>query len=558
MAEEKSPSRISLRLFAINRSEMGIKMGKADKVIGYLKDYGVITTIKKLYHRFNIKYRLGKKYCSFVISKEQRAAEISYHPREKIKISIIVPVYNPPKDYFEQMIESVTAQTYQNWELCLADASDSENAYIEKISEKYISQDDRIKYKKIKKNNGISSNSNEAANMATGEYIALLDHDDLLHPSALYNVATMIETERAEFIYTDELSFAGKPQRVQSINLKPDFSWETFRYNNFICHFTVFKKDIFKKAGGFHVEFEGAQDYDIFLRMLEKTKHVSHIPLVLYYWRIHENSSSSGIEAKPYIVNAGIKALEEHYKRIGLEYENIRTEFNHGPFYKTEYKMACNPKVKKIVQDESENVKNIRKIKKDIENQESDFVILERKKYHMYEAEEKTENLIIKELIGCLTPKENMAVSNTVLDGKGRYINAGWCYNNEWKEKFRPLYKGVSIKDAGYMNRLHFRQVVSLLDGSMLAVKSEIILKWLGKKDNEENIDIFSRQSWFEICMEVNASGGNCVVTPYYPVVSDKDNQKEMNRQKVEMNLERKDRFLNKCMEVFGKSYELW
>ena len=258
---------------------MGI-VAKIGKIKGYIKDYGINYAIKKVYYRFEIKYIKGKKYCHFEISEEQRKTEEAYKSIKSIKISIIVPLFNTPKEYLIQMMESVRAQTYNNWELCLADASEKGYGYIEEIVKKYKVKDARIKYKHLGKNQGISINSNEAAKMASGEYIALLDHDDLLHPSALYYVVKTIEEDDAEFVYTDELSFDGTPNRVQSINFKPDFSWETFRYNNFICHLAAFKREMFEDVGGFSKECEGAQDYDLFFKLLEKTDKVVHIQKV--------------------------------------------------------------------------------------------------------------------------------------------------------------------------------------------------------------------------------------------------------------------------------------
>lgn len=562
-------------------------MGKADKIIGYLKDYGFINTLKKLYYRFDVKYIKGRKYFPVTISEEQRRYEETYVFEKAVKISVIVPLYNTPREYFVQMVESVRQQTYADWELCLADASDEAHIYIEEISKRYIKNDDRIKYIKLQSNNGISANSNSAAKMATGDYLALLDHDDILHPSALYNVVRTIESDEAEFIYSDELSFDKTPDRVQSINLKPDFSWETFRYNNFICHLTAFKRRLFEEVGGFDKNADGAQDYDIFLKMLERTDKVSHIQKVLYYWRIHSTSSASGNDAKPYIIKAGKEALGCHLDRRNLQYSSISSEFGHGPFYRIRYKIDTNLKVIVVTQDEktkieladevSETAKSGRyniklkaisefealKKNEDIADAISevlahDIVIMVREGFRIKSLIDDNEETLIDELLCCLKPDENKVVSNTLIDEKGRYLNAGWCYNNSWNKKIRPLYRGVSAKDPGYMNRLHFRQTVSLLDGSMLAVKNDIFKSWINKKTKiTDKDDIFSHQSWFEICMEANSEHLNCIVTPYYPGIADKRKQKEKNC-KVNIKIDEEDRYLNKNMEKFGKNYFLW
>ena len=561
-------------------------MGKADKIIGYLKDYGFVTMLKKLYYRYDVKYVKGRKYFSIAISEEQRQREMAYMPEKPVKISIIVPLYNTPREFLIQMIESVCGQTYVDWELCLADASDNEHVYIEEIVKEYMKDDNRIKYKRLNSNEGISTNSNSAAKMADGDYIALLDHDDMLHPSALYNVAKTVESDGAEFIYSDELSFDKTPDRVQSINLKPDFSWEMIRYNNFICHLTTFKRELFEEAGGFYKGADGAQDYDIFLKMLEKTDKVSHIQKVLYYWRIHRASSASGNDAKPYIVKAGKEALSGHLKRRNVKYSSISSEFGHGPFYHIKYKTDKNRKMIVVAQDERTKYELSHKLSNDGKNNECaiyiktisefenmnkdkygflseilkyDIVVMARKGFEIKSLLEDKSGNLFYELSGCLEPEENKAVSNTMIDEKGRYLNAGWCYEKSWNEKIRPLYRGVSVKDPGYMNRLHFRQTVSLLDGSMLAVKQDVLKKWIDKKADFEDVnDIFSRQSWFEICMQINSEHANCIVTPYYPAVVDKKKQKELRECKVNLKIENRDAYLNKNMEIFGKNYFLW
>ena len=546
-------------------------MGKAAKIKGYLKDYGFTYTIKKVYNRYIIKYHKGRKYCPIDISSEERKLEEQYITHDDIKISIVVPVYNTPVSYLVPMIESVKKQTYKNWELCLADASDENGAAVEGVVKKLAQKDDRIKYKKLETNAGIGENTNRAAEMAIGNYIGLLDHDDLLHPSALYNVAMAIEEHGSEFIYTDELSFDGDTRKVQSINFKPDFSWETFRYNNFICHFTVFKKELFEKAGGYRKEYDGGQDYDLFLRILEQTKKVYHIQKVLYYWRIHSASSAAGVAAKPYIVEAGRKAVEEHLRRIGQP-GKVEASKEHGPFYRVTYENKIEKdRVKAYRQGDITSEEIIADLGKN--SGKYDIIILSRKGYEAFMPDivsaDKTEtNKGIDELVNCLIPKENMAASNTVLDNRQKYINAGWCYNKKWKEKCRPLYKGVPVKEPGYMNRLHFRQSVSLLDGSVLAIKTEIVKKWLEKKtrgikkqDKErKDIDFFCRSSWFEMCMEGNKTGGCCVLTPYFPAVISKVKKIELENAEFvsEFEMAEMDRYYNEGMEKFGREHFMW
>ena len=237
-----------------------------------------------------------------------------------IKFSILVPLYNTPLNFLHEMIKSVTDQTYANWELCLADGSDDEHRNVKSEVLKLAKKDRRIKYKKLKENKGISENTNECIAMATGDYIVLFDHDDVLHPSALYEVMKAICEQDADFIYTDENTFSDKIENAYWPHYKPDYSPDTLRSYNYICHLSTFKKELLEKAGGgFRKEFDGSQDYDMVLRLTEVAEHIVHIPKVLYYWRAHKNSVASDISAKPYTLTAAKKALSEHLERVGLK-----------------------------------------------------------------------------------------------------------------------------------------------------------------------------------------------------------------------------------------------
>ena len=209
-------------------------MSMLAKVGRFCRDYGVIYTARKVLYRTYIKYYLGGRYCPFAISEEERNKQSAWVPDRKVKISIVVPLYNTNEEFLVQMLQSVMDQTYADWELCLADASDDEacRARIAELVHKAQEKDGRISYQRLASNEGISENTNRAIEMSTGDYIALLDHDDLLHPSALYDVMQQINYHQGEFVYTDELSFDGTTNRVQNIHFKPDFSPESFRSNN--------------------------------------------------------------------------------------------------------------------------------------------------------------------------------------------------------------------------------------------------------------------------------------------------------------------------------------
>ena len=281
----------------------------------------------------------------FKISGHRRKKEAATVFDRNIKFSIVVPLYNTPIKFLKQMINSVINQTYSNWQLCLADGSDAEHTYVGE----YIKSinDVRINYKKLDENKGIADNTNECILMADGDFIALFDHDDLLHPSALFEMMKAVCEQGADFIYTDEVTFVGRPNNITIHNFKPDFSPDTLRSYNYICHFTAFKKQLLDIVGGFNREYDGSQDYDLILRLTEKAQNIVHIPKALYFWRSHKASVASDVSAKPYVVDSAKRALSAHIERIGL---CGRVEDAVVPTtYKMQYDIIGNPLVSIII-----------------------------------------------------------------------------------------------------------------------------------------------------------------------------------------------------------------
>lgn len=279
---------------------------------------------------------------------DQYRAEQQTTFSRNVKFSILVPLYNTPEAYLTVMIDSVVQQTYGNWELCLADGSDAEHAYVGTICKKLARREKRIKYRKLDDNRGISENTNACLEMATGDYIGLFDHDDLLHPSALYEYMLAICEQDADLLYSDENTFRETPADAYWPHYKPDYSPDTLRSYNYICHFTVFSRELLEKAGGgFRKEYDGSQDYDIILRLTEKAKHIVHIPKILYYWRSHKDSTASDIAAKPYTMDAARAAITAHLERIGLKgsVENARIPST----YKVQYEIKGNPLISIII-----------------------------------------------------------------------------------------------------------------------------------------------------------------------------------------------------------------
>lgn len=280
---------------------------------------GLVLTTKKIIHKLKVIFSKTDVYDVRYISrkrlKQQRETQFN-HP---IKISILVPLYNTPVSFLKEMIESVIAQTYGGWQLCLGDASDTQHSYVGELCRKYASQHPNISYQKLEKNEGIAQNTNECLRMATGDYIALLDHDDLLAQSALYEVVKSVNEYGSDFVYTDEALFAGSIRNVANYHYKPDFSPDMLRSCNYICHLIAFQRELMEQVGEFRPACNGSQDYDMILRLTEIARNIHHVPLPLYFWRLHEGSVSAGTDAKPYTLEAAKRALSDHLERVGLQ-----------------------------------------------------------------------------------------------------------------------------------------------------------------------------------------------------------------------------------------------
>lgn len=328
-----------------------IKRLAIGRTLVYLKKNGLRATVYRVLKGAGPmpvdKRKLKKIAEDYYISAQRREQEENARFPKDIKFSVLVPLYNTPDSFLKAMIESVQAQTYKNWELCLADGSYKEHSFVGEICKKYADGDRRIKYEKLERNLGISENTNACIRMATGEYIALLDHDDLLHPSALYEVMRAICEHGADFIYTDENTFSEKPRDAYNPHFKPDFSPDTLRSYNYICHLSVFSRELLDSVGYFRSEYDGSQDYDLILRLTEKAKKVFHIRKILYYWRAHKNSVAQDVGAKPYTVTAAKKALAAHLERCGLKGEVLDSSV--PTTYHIKYEIDGNPLISIII-----------------------------------------------------------------------------------------------------------------------------------------------------------------------------------------------------------------
>ena len=226
-------------------------------------------------------------------------------------------------------------QTYSNWELCIVNAS-PDNEEMQKVLAEYSAGDSRVRFCNLKENLGIAENTNRAFAMTKGEFVGLLDHDDLLAPNALYEIVKILQDHpQADALYTDEDKVTTELDEHFQPHLKPDFNLDLLRSNNYICHFFVVRKSIVEKAGGFRKEFDGAQDYDFIFRCTENAGEVLHVPEILYHWRTHKASTADNPASKMYAFEAGKRAIEAHLERTGTKGEVSHTQ-DLG-FYRVKY-----------------------------------------------------------------------------------------------------------------------------------------------------------------------------------------------------------------------------
>ena len=320
------------------------------KGVAYAKNNGIKRTIKRSYEKiFENEANKYSKWRKRQIPTEeeldrQRREQFAYTP----KISIVIPLYKTPEKYLGELIESVQAQTYKNWELCFSDGSGEETA-LRQVVKAYQEKDDRIKIVYLDKPLQISENTNAALKIATGEFVAFADHDDLLTPDALYeNVKVLNKDKKADFIYSDEDKISMDGKDYFEPHFKPDFNLDLLRTVNYICHFVVVRKAIVDEVGGLHSEYDGAQDFDFVLRCIETTENIYHIPKVLYHWRAHKDSTAENPESKMYAFENGEKAVQAHYDRLGID-ATVEMRKDLLGMYRSKYHLKEQPLVSIII-----------------------------------------------------------------------------------------------------------------------------------------------------------------------------------------------------------------
>ena len=267
-----------------------------------------------------------------------------------VLFSIVIPVYKTPDAYLKALLDSIIAQTYSNWEVCIADGSPAGQDK-SRLLEAYAEKDPRIRYKVLGENLGIAGNTNAALSMASGDWVVLCDHDDLITENALYECACAVRDHpQCECIYTDEDKLDMDGGALFDPHFKPDFNIDMLCSVNYICHLFLFKREMTAICGSFDAAYDGAQDYDFIFRITERAEQIYHIPKVLYHWRCHMNSTASNPESKLYAFEAGARAIRAHYERVHpeLEVDKIEKGVDYG-IYHTYFKLKTEPLISVII-----------------------------------------------------------------------------------------------------------------------------------------------------------------------------------------------------------------
>ena len=497
---------------------------------------------------------------SFPTPEEAKAQREARFDR-MVKISILVPLWNTPEDFLREMIESVTAQTYENWELCLADGSDDAHEYVAGIVREYQEKDGRgrILYRKLEKNEGIAGNTNQCLTMATGEYIGLFDHDDILHPGVLYEYVKVINEKQADYIYCDETTFkSGDINKMLTMHFKPDFAIDNLRANNYICHFSVFARELLDGTELFRPRFDGSQDHDMILRLTDRAKNVVHVPKLLYYWRSHPGSVASDINAKPYAIQSAKDAVADHLRRHGFTHFQITSTRAFETIFKIRYQILGSPLISIVIANK-DHVSDLRRCVSSILEKSTyeDYEIIivennseEKETFEYYEELQGNDRITIVTYEGEFNYS---AVNNLgVRNAKGEYIlllnNDTQVITVNWMEELlmyaqradvgavgaKLYYADKTIQHAGvvlglgahrtaghshykqhrenlgYMGRLCYAQDVSAVTGACLLVKKALYEEVGGLEE-----DFAISLNDVDFCLKLREKGYLNVFTPF-------------------------------------------
>ena len=442
------------------------------RLTSYIKRNGVKASVYKVIERLSrddTEKTYSQDVFDLISDKEEEEYERSVAFTHRYKFSIIVPAYETGARRIKEMIFSVLSQTYDNFELCIADASHSDE--VENAVKS--TESDKIKYIRLKENKGISENTNEALKMATGEYVVFLDHDDILTRNALFEVMNVLEnglhkeggiyTNSVKLIYSDEDKCNDDCDTFFDHHIKPDFDIDLLRSNNYICHMLTVRRELALSVGGFDKEYDGAQDHDFILKCVEKIdrSEIKHIGKVLYHWRSHTSSTATNPDSKLYAYEAGKRAVKAHLERLGIDAEV--TDTMHLGFYKVKYKVSAHDltNVKIMSFDELKALSA-----DELNDSDFEYAMIINDNVRLTNADG------IEEMLGILKRDEVGCVGGLVIN-KGKIESAGYSVNEDGE--LTPDFNGLNKNFSGYLHRAKLtREVAGVCTDCMMVKKSAI------------------------------------------------------------------------------------
>lgn len=459
--------------------------------ISLLKHYGIHDFTLRFMEWFDTKKRDSyyQKHLNLFFPTEseldlQRKASFSYEPL----ISIVVPAYETPSIFLKQLVDSVLSQTYTNFELCIADGSMT-SLVLETLNEY---SDKRIKYIKLSKNAGISENTNEGFQHASGDYIALLDHDDLLTPNALFEMVTALNSYDIlpDMVYSDEDKIIADTDILNNPTFKSDLNEEFLRHTNYICHFLIFSKKLLDKVGGLDSSYDGAQDFEFVLRCNASGATIKHVPKILYHWRIHPASTAANPASKLYAFENGSKAIMKYLLEKGEPGTASLTK-DLG-FYQIDYALEKEYHVTVLAYDENQ-INSMKKMQRTLPNLYVQYKIIDKLTSEMMlsisddyivtsfpDTVPSTSNWIEELLKYCQWSRIGI-VGVKCLNRHNRIESCGFNYNENGK--ISSLFYHLPAIYRGYCHRADSPQNVSGVSLSLAMTRRDALHKATGIAD---------------------------------------------------------------------------
>lgn len=484
----------------------------------YLKDYGIKSTVFKIkdYIEFTIKY--NHNFHSTLLSETeleyQRQYNFSYNPL----ISLVIPLYRTPEDFLCQMLDSITIQTYTNWEICLADGSMlGSRSYISDIIHKYQKNYPNIHYTILPENLGISGNTNAALKLASGAYIGLVDHDDILAPNALFEIVkTLNDDPDIDVLYSDEDKTDLSLSSFYAPYYKPDFNLDLLRSCNYITHFYLVKRNLATIVGGFSQECNGSQDYDFILKTCDIAKNICHIPKILYHWRIHPNSVAGNPNSKSYAYDSAIKALDTHLLRCH-QHGNVTKGKSFG-YYKIIYPCPDSSKINVYLENCSPCVKN--EIKNSYPHYNINFITNLKDTSGEYllilsNIHKLPDTEWLPEMLSNCSRSNIGIVSGRTLYKKNKVLEYGLIFTNDG-HLHSPFY-GYSTTDTGYCFRANVQQNVSYVSPFFIITKVATFEKMYPFTLNGSVSEKF-----FYYCSNLRKKGYTITLLPDFSAIANK------------------------------------